>query len=221
MAASAPGTSSDTDAWYWVWFDRGRSHGEDGGRGHQRRADRPPTVEPWPGWGTAIDLDGVTGDEGHRRHLVALHQHADDLVAGGELGRGRQHLLDHHLAGVDGGVELLADEHRRAGGRHGGDVPRGGDGRRPEIAGVRTVPAGRFFVATTTDTRLAEDWNTAPATAAQTSTRAIPRPICQGRRWWVPADSRSPPRVSTMGGDAKVGRVGAVDVAMGAPVLSC
>ena len=48
---------------------------------------------------------------------------------------------------------------------------------------VSTVPAGRLLAATRIDTFLADDWNTAPATAAQTSTRATPRPICHGRRW--------------------------------------
>ena len=52
----------------------------------------------------------------------------------------------------------------------------------PRSAGVKTVPAAKVLVATTTFTRLAEDWNSAPATAAHTSTRAMPRPICHGRR---------------------------------------
>src|ERR1700679_2671657 len=99
--------------------------------------------------------------------------------------------------------------------------PEAGMEAAPRSLGVRTVPAGRVLVAITTDTRLADDWNTAPAMAAQTRTRAIPRPTCQGRRWVVPADSRSPPRVSVMGGDEKADRVGAVTVVMGAPVLSC
>ena len=49
--------------------------------------------------------------------------------------------------------------------------------------GVSTVPAGRLLAATTIGTRLAEDSNSDPATAAHTRTRAMPRPICQGRRW--------------------------------------
>ena len=66
---------------------------------------------------------------------------------------------------------------------------------------------------------LADDWNSAPATAAHTSTRATPRPICQGRRWWVGGRDRSPPAGSRpSGGDAKAGRVGAVVMAMETPV---
>ena len=64
-------------------------------------------------------------------------------------------------------------------------------------------------MAITTDTRLADDWNTAPAMAAHTRTRAMPRPTCQGRRWVVPADSRSPRRWSRW--RAKADRVGAGD----------
>ena len=89
----------------------------------------------------------------------------------------------------------------------------------PRSAGVRTVPAAKLLAATTMVTRLAEDWKSAPATAAHTRTRAIPRPICQGRRWWVPVTRRSPFRLSFSGGDTKAGRVGAVVVTIGSPVL--
>ena len=52
----------------------------------------PPIGRALAGLGDGDHLDGVTGDEGHRRHLVALQQHADDLFTGGQLGRARQHL---------------------------------------------------------------------------------------------------------------------------------
>ena len=91
----------------------------------------------------------------------------------------------------------------------------------PRSAGVRTVPAAKLLAATTMLTRLDEDWNSAPATAAHTRTRAMPRPICQGRRWWVPLTRRSPLRCSTSGGDTKAGRAGVVVVTIGSPFLSC
>ncbi len=47
----------------------------------------------------------------------------------------------------------------------------------------------------------------------------MPRPICQGRRWWVPVTRRRPLRCSTSGGDTKAGRAGAVVVTIGSPVL--
>src|ERR1700722_3580945 len=87
----------------------------------------------------------------------------------------------------------------------------------PRSKGGRTGPAGELFAATTTEVRWAEDWKSSPATAAHTSTNATPRPICQGRRWCVPVDRRRPPRFSGCA-DPKVGRAGAVDVTMGAPV---
>ena len=85
---------------------------------------------------------------------------------------------------------------------------------------VRTVPAGRLLAATRMVTFLADDWKTAPATAAHTSTRATPSPICHGRRWWVVDEIRSPPdRLSPVGGGVvKVERVGAVVTAMETPV---
>ena len=79
MAASAPGTSSETDATYWRLVRRCRADGEHGGRGHQRRTDRSPDGRALAGLGDGDHLDGVTGHQGHRRHLVALHQHADHL----------------------------------------------------------------------------------------------------------------------------------------------
>ena len=128
MAASVLGTSSETDASYWVWFVGGGTHREDGGSGHQGRADRSTRsadCRALAGLGNRDDLDAVPGHQGHRGHLIPLHQHADDLFTAGQLGCRREHLADHHLAGVDGRVELLADEGGRPGGRHGRDVPRG------------------------------------------------------------------------------------------------
>ena len=184
MAASALGTSSETDASYWLWFV--------GAGPTANTVALPTSVEPivrvpdgrsLAGLGNGDDLDAVTGDQGHRRHLVALHQHADDLFTGGQLRRGREHLADHDLAGVDGGVELLADQGGRSGGRHRRDVPRGRDGGGGEVAGSEHGAGGEALGGHDDRTRLAEDWKTAPATAAHTRTRATPRPICQGRRW--------------------------------------
>ena len=135
MAASAPGTSSETEASYCVWLVGAGPTANTVAEATRVEPMRSADGRALAGLGDGDHLDGVTGDEGYRRHLVALQQHADDLLPRGELGCARQHLLDHHLAGVDGGVELLADQGGRADRRHGRDVARGRNRRRTEVAG--------------------------------------------------------------------------------------
>ncbi len=87
MAASELGTSSETDASYWVWFVGGGPTAKTVALAHQRRADRSRSADcrALAGLGNGDDLDAVAGHEGHRGHLVPLHQHADDLFTGGQL----------------------------------------------------------------------------------------------------------------------------------------
>ena len=125
MAASVLGTSSETEASYWVWFVGAGPTANTVALGTRVEPmfTRSADCRALAGLGNGNDLDAVAGHEGHRGHLIALHQQADDLFTGGQLGCRREHLADHDLAGVDGSVELLADQGGRPGCRHGRDVP--------------------------------------------------------------------------------------------------
>ena len=134
MAASDPGTSSETDARYWVWFAGGGPTAKTVAEATSVEPIVPPMVEPWPAWGTATTWTVSPATRGTEGIWSPFSSMPTTCSPGGQLRGGRQHLSDHDLAGVDGGVELLADHGGRAGGRHGRDVARGRDGGGGQIA---------------------------------------------------------------------------------------
>ena len=88
MAASEPGTSSETDASYWVWLVGAGPTANTVAEGTRVEPIVPPSSDgrALAGLGNGDHLDDVAGHQGHRRHLVALQQHADDLFTRRRVG---------------------------------------------------------------------------------------------------------------------------------------
>ncbi len=112
---------------YWLWFAGGGPTANTVARGHERR----PIFLRW-------SSPARPGERRPPRRLSPATRATEGIWSplnnmpttcspGAQLWGARRASGGPDLAGVDGGVELLADHGGRTGGRHGSDVPRGGD----------------------------------------------------------------------------------------------